>query len=34
MHGYGMEGWNGSWMWMFGVVLVVIVVVLITRGNR
>ena len=34
MHGYSMGGWNGSWMWMFGVVLVVIVVVLITRRNR
>ena len=23
MHGYGMEGWNSAWMWMFGVVLII-----------
>jgi hypothetical protein len=21
MHGYGMDGWNMGWMWMFGIVL-------------
>ena len=23
MHGYGMQGWNMGWMWMFGVVLII-----------
>ena len=23
MHGYGMDGWNTGWMWMFGVVLII-----------
>jgi hypothetical protein len=23
VHGYGMDGWNMSWMWMFGVVLII-----------
>ena len=23
MHGYGMDGWNMGWMWMFGVVLII-----------
>ena len=23
MHGYGMDGWNMSWMWVLGVVLII-----------
>jgi hypothetical protein len=23
VHGYGMQGWNMGWMWMFGVVLII-----------
>lgn len=34
MHGYGMDGWNMGWMWMFGIVLIVLVVVLIMRRNQ
>jgi len=33
MHGYGMDGWNMGWMWIFGVVLI-IALVLIFRGRR
>jgi hypothetical protein len=34
MHGYGMDGWNMGWMWMFGIVLIVLVVVLIMRRSQ
>jgi len=33
MHGYGMGGWNTDWMWMFGVVAIVALV-LIFRSRR
>jgi hypothetical protein len=33
VHGYGMEGWNNGWMWMFGVVLIVVLA-LIFRARR
>jgi hypothetical protein len=33
MHGYGMDGWNMSWMWIFGVVLILALVVIL-RGRR
>jgi hypothetical protein len=33
MHGYGMQGWNMGWMWVFGVVLV-IALALILRARR
>jgi hypothetical protein len=26
MHGYGMGGWSTGWMWMFGVVAIVALV--------
>jgi hypothetical protein len=28
VHGYGMEGWNNGWMWMFGVVVIIALVVI------
>ena len=33
MHGYGMDGWNMGWMWIFGVVLILALVVIL-RGRR
>ena len=33
MHGYGMDGWNMGWMWIFGVVLI-IALALILRSRR
>ena len=33
MHGYGMQGWNMGWMWMFGVVLI-IALALILRSRK
>jgi len=34
VHSYGMDGWNNAWMWIFGAVLLVVVVGLIRRKNR
>lgn len=34
MHDYGMHGWNMDWMWTFGVVVIVLLVVLIMKRNR
>ena len=33
MHGYGMQGWNMGWMWMFAVVLI-IALALILRARK
>jgi hypothetical protein len=33
MHGYDMHGWNMGWMWMFGVVAI-IALVLIFRARK
>ena len=33
MHGYGMDGWNMSWMWFLGVVLI-IALALILRARK
>ena len=33
MHGFGMEWWNTGWIWMFGVVAIVALV-LIFRARR
>ena len=34
MHGYGMDGWNMGWMWMFGAVLIIALVVLLRERRR
>ncbi len=33
MHDYGMHGWNTGWMWMFGVIVIVLLVALIMKRN-
>ena len=33
MHGYGMDGWNMGWNWIFGAALIIALVVLL-RGRR
>ena len=34
MHDYGVHGWNTGWMWAFGVVVIVLLVVLIMKRSR
>jgi len=34
MHGYGMEGWNMGWIWLLGLVVVIIALALIFRPRR
>ena len=34
MHDYGMHGWNTGWMWTFGVVVIVLLIVLIMKRSR